>query len=93
MPTYEFKCPTHGVFEQDFRMADMPASLACGECGEESPKILSLFGNISTSDDPSFGSGRGTLQNRNHEFSGFDADTKHGWAERPTHSKSDWEYA
>lgn len=89
MPTYEFKCPDCGVIERDFRMADMPQVVEC-ECGAEAPKILSLFGSISTSDDPSFGSQRG--EKRNRELAGFD-DTKHGWAERPKHSKADWEYA
>lgn len=93
MPFYEYKCPEHGVFDEMMSMAEMKESMPCAECGEMAPKIVSAFGNISTSDDPSFGSSRGKAWSGNKEFGGFDADTKHGWAERPTHSKSDWEYA
>lgn len=89
MPIYEFKCPEHGIFDLEFRMADMPQSASC-HCGVDSPKQFSLFGNISTSDDPSFGSSRN--QKRNREYQGFDPN-KHDWVERPKHDKSDWEYA
>lgn len=92
MPFYEFNCPEHGVFNEMFSMADMPQATPCDKCGVEAPKILSTFGNVSTSDDPSFGSSKNGQLGQNREHSGFDADTKHGWAERPTHSKSDWEY-
>lgn len=102
MPTYEFKCGSEecpvDVFERDFKMADMPQETPC-DCGAVGQKILSLFGSISTSDDPSFGSSKG--EHRNREFSGFDPDGglggKHegvtGWADRPKASKKDWEYA
>lgn len=92
MPTYEYKCPEHGVFDRQFAMSEMPQVVECGSCGAESPKQISLFGNISTSDDPSFGSARGSLSKRTREFSGFDPDN-HGWVEKPKHNKSDWEYA
>lgn len=90
MPTYEYKCPEHGVFEEVFSMADMPQSCPCAECGEDSPKQFSMFGSISTSDDPSFSSVKGAKRNR--EFAGFDPDN-HGWVEKPQHDKSSWEYA
>lgn len=90
MPTYEFKCPEHGLFDRDFSMSEMPQATECPACGAVSQKQLSLFGNISTSDDPSFGSSRNGRRNR--EFQGFDPD-KSGWVERPKHKKSDWEYA
>ena len=88
MATYEFQCVAScGVFEKEFRIADMPQETPC-ECGAVGKKILSLFGNISTSDDPSFGSSRNGRKNR--EFSGFD-ENAFGWTDKVTPNKS-WEY-
>ena len=89
MPTYEFKCDEHGVFEQEFSIESMPQEATC-VCGSKGPKVISKFGNISTSDDPSFSSSKQPWSGR-HEYQGFDPDN-HGWAEKPKHSKSDWEY-
>jgi putative FmdB family regulatory protein len=38
MPVYEFECPTHGVFEEFHRMADVPRSTKCPDCGAQSDK-------------------------------------------------------
>ncbi|MEV6770040.1 FmdB family zinc ribbon protein [Nocardia sp. NPDC051030] len=32
MPSYQFSCPTCGIFDRDFTMADVPGATACPIC-------------------------------------------------------------
>ena len=39
MPLYDYKCPVHGYFEKQQRMADR-ARAECPTCGESCPQVI-----------------------------------------------------
>ena len=41
MPTYEFECADHGMFELTRPMAQVREPAACPECGEHGKRLLS----------------------------------------------------
>lgn len=42
MPLYDYKCPTHGVFQELARMADHDKPCQCPHCGTNSPRVITL---------------------------------------------------
>lgn len=109
MPAYEFTCKneecTVEVFENRLTFAEFDllprdeagsVTMAC-VCGEMATKVFSAYGNISSSDDPSFSCtpGKSDFQRNsaNRESNSF-GDMKHdGWVEREVGNKGQWEYA
>lgn len=42
MAIYEYQCEHHGVFEVTRPLGTAPPSVACGACGAQAPRIVSL---------------------------------------------------
>jgi putative FmdB family regulatory protein len=42
MPTYEYRCDQHGVFEITRPLGKAPESITCLECGAEARRVFSV---------------------------------------------------